>query len=183
MRPGRRRLLIVLAAILALNGAVYLAYTLPKSMQRTNLGSRLVVAREETERERQRLAGLKAHFDLITDNTRDTAEFYARRIAPRGASLVPVLREIETLAQSHGLNVGSQAFDYQPIKDVPLDRFVVKMPVVGTYRALVAFVGDLERSSHFVTLDQITVRSQQGGQAQMQMVLSCYFRSSPGKQG
>lgn len=180
---ARRRPLLVLAAILGLNLAAYLVYTLPRSLQQKNLDGRLSIARAEVERERQRLAGVKAHYDLVTANTRDTAEFYSRSIAVRGASLVPLLREIETLARSHGLRVGSQNFSFEPVKGAPLDRFVVRMPVRGTYRELVGFVEELERSSHFVTLDQITVRGQQQGEAELQMVLSCYFRSGAGPQG
>ena len=37
--------------------------------------------------------------------------------------------------------------------------------------------------SQFVTLDQIAVRAQEGGEAELKLVLSCYFRSAAGKQG
>ncbi len=183
MRPGRKRLLIALAAVVGLNLAAYLAFTLPRSLQQRNLGTRLKIAREEVERERERQRSLKARFDLVTANTRDATEFYQRRIGARGTSLVPVLREVEGLARARGLHVGSQAFSYETVKGVPLDHFEVQMPVGGTYRQLVEFVDALERSSQFITLDQISVRGKEGGEAQLQMVLSCYFRSSAGKQG
>jgi hypothetical protein len=44
-------------------------------------------------------------------------------------------------------------------------------------------VNELERSSQFVTLDKIEVRAPGGGEAELKMVLSCYFRSAAGKQG
>ena len=183
MRPGRKRLLITLSAVVALNLAAYLAFTLPRSLQQRNLDARLKVARQEVERERERERSLKARFDLVTANTRDTNEFYQRRIGARGTALVPMLREVEALARARGLHVGSQSFSYEPLKGVPLDHFEVQMPVRGTYRQLVDFVEELERSSQFITLDQISVRVQEGGEAQLQMVLSCYFRASAGKQG
>jgi Tfp pilus assembly protein PilO len=183
MRPGRRRLLIALAAVLGLNLLVYLAFTLPRSLQRRNLGSRMTVAREEVDRERQRVASLRASHDLVSANTRDASEFFSRSIGLRGASMVPLLREVETVARERGLRVGNQSFSFEPVKGAPLDRFIVKMPMRGTYRELAGFVEALEQSRLFVTLDEITVYGQQAGQAELQMVLSCYFRSNPGKQG
>jgi Tfp pilus assembly protein PilO len=183
MRPGRKRLLIALAVVLGLNLIVFAAFTFPRSLQRRNLGERMASARQEVERERERVAALRASHDLVTANTRDTSEFFSRSIGLRGASMVPLLREVETVARERGLRVGNQSFSFEPVKGAPLDRFVVKMPVRGTYRELVGFVEALERSSLFVTLDEITVYGQQSGQAELQMVLSCYFRSSPGKQG
>jgi Tfp pilus assembly protein PilO len=183
MRPLHKRLLLVLAALLGLNAAVYLAFTLPRSLQQRNRDSRLRIVREEVERERQRQQSLKARFDLVTANTRDTTEFYQRRIGSRGTALVPLLRELEALARARGLNAGKQSFGYEAVKGAPLDRFEVDMPVTGTYRELVEFVNDLERSSYFVTLDEISVRARDGGEAELRMVLSCYFRSAAGKQG
>ena len=183
MRPGRRRLIIALAAVLGLNLAAYLVFTLPRSLQQRNLGSRLKIAREEVQRERERQQSLKARFDLVTANTRDTSDFYQQRIGARGTALVPLLREVEGLARARGLHVGSQTFSYERVKGAPLDRFEVQMPVRGTYRQLVEFVEELERSNQFITLDEINVRGQQDGEAELQMVLSCYFRSTAGKQG
>jgi Tfp pilus assembly protein PilO len=183
MRPGRKKLLIALGALLALNLVGFLAFTLPRTLQQRNLDSRLRSAREEVQRERDRQASLKERFDLVVANTRDTTEFYQRRIGVRGSSLVPVLSEIEALARARGLQVGSQNFTYEPVKGAPLDRFKIDMPMRGTYRELVAFVEDLERSSQFITLDSINVRGQQAGEAELRMVLSCYFRSAAGAQG
>jgi Tfp pilus assembly protein PilO len=182
-RAARKRLLVALAALVAVNAVGYLAFTLPSTMRQRNLGSRLRSATGEVERERERQRSLKAHFDLVTANTRDTNDFYQQRIGSRATALVPLLREVESLARGRGLRVGNQSFTYKPIKGAPLDHFQVDMPLKGTYRELVEFVADLERSSQFVTLDEVSVRAQEGGEAELQVVLSCYFRSAAGKQG
>jgi Tfp pilus assembly protein PilO len=183
MRPGRKKLLIALGALVALNLVAFLAFTLPRTLQQRNLDSRLRSARAEVQGERDRQASLKARYDLVVANTRDTTEFYQKRIGARGSSLVPVLSEVEGLARAHGLQVANQNFTYEPVKGAPLDRFKVEMPMRGTYRELVAFVEDLERSSQFITVDSISVRGQQAGEAEVRMVLSCYFRSAAGAQG
>ncbi len=50
------------------------------------------------------------------------------------------------------------------------------MPVTGSYAQLVAFLGRLERSGHFVTVDKVVLRSDAEGQAPvLQLTLSSYF--------
>jgi Tfp pilus assembly protein PilO len=183
MRPGRKRALVLLAALVGANLAAYFAFTLPRSLRRRNLDSRLQSARQEVQAERQKLKDLKGRFELLAANRKDATDFYRVHAGPRGGSLVPVLTEIEGLARDHGLTVGNQTFEMEPVKGAPLDRFFFKMPVRGTYHELVAFVHALERSQRFITLDEITVRGQQGSEAELSMVLSCYFNSVPGRQG
>jgi len=47
----RRRLLVPFLVLLGLNIAVFLAYTLPRRLQEKNIASRVVVLREDVERE------------------------------------------------------------------------------------------------------------------------------------
>lgn len=183
MRSARKRPLIALGALLALNAAVYLAFTLPRTLQQRNLDLRLRLAQDEVSRERQRLDGMKKRLEVARSNARDTTDFYQRYVGAPGSSLVPVLAELEELARKRGLQVGNQRFEMEPVKGAPLDRFAVEMPVRGTYHELVGFVQDLERSKQFITLDEISARGEDGGEAQLKLVLSCYFRSVPGRQG
>lgn len=183
MRAGRKRLIVVLAAIVAANLLAYVAFTLPRSLRQRNLDGRLQSARQEVQGEREKLKELKGRFALVATNRKDATEFYRTHAGPRGGSLVPVLKEVEGLARQHGLTVGSQSFEMDPVKGAPLDRFRVRMPVRGTYDELVTFVNALERSQRFITLDEITVHGQQAGEAELNMVLSCYFNSAAGRQG
>jgi Tfp pilus assembly protein PilO len=183
MRPGRLGLLITLGGLVLLNGVVYGTFTLPRTLQRRNLDQRLKAAQAEVERERQRMDALRAHFDLINANNRDTTEFFNRRIGRRDATMVPLLRDIEALARARGLKVASQGYGVEQIKGMDVERFEVKMPLRGSYREVLAFVEELERSSRFVTLDQITAHVQPEGEIEVQLVLSCYFRSPAVKAG
>jgi hypothetical protein len=54
------------------------------------------------------------------------------------------------------------------------------MPVTGNYRQLGAFLGALERSPHFLTVDQVAIRQKEGSTADMAVVLSAYFRGEEG---
>jgi hypothetical protein len=64
------------------------------------------------------------------------------------------------------------------VNGLPLTRFRFTMPVTGSYAQLVAFLDRLERSSYFVTVDQVQFSGTQGGEAPMLgLTLSTYFFS------
>jgi len=55
------------------------------------------------------------------------------------------------------------------------------MNVSGTYHELAAFLDRLERSSYFVTVDQIQIgKREQGGEATLDISLSAFYRVADG---
>ncbi|HVR69562.1 MAG TPA: hypothetical protein VMT87_01845 [Vicinamibacteria bacterium] len=175
----RRRLLLALAAVAGFNGVVYAAYTLPRSLGERRLADRQKALRDEIQRERAVADRKRWQAETVRSNTDDVRTFYESTVGGRTASLVPVLRAIEGMAREGGLRPGAAAYKAGEVKGAPLDRFVITMPVSGTYRQLVAFVQRLERSPHFLTLDEVRFSGAgQGGRAELALELSCYFRSA-----
>jgi hypothetical protein len=172
VRPGDRRLIgIAAGGALLLNGAVYAAYTLPRSLEQRSLASRVETLRKELELEQRRVEVSRERAEAIKGNEKDAADFYSKAIGARGASLVPILRAVETLAAEQGVRVGAQTYHWENVKGANLERLVTTVPVSGTYR-------QLESSKHFLTLDEVSVRGAEGGQeAHLEMVVSCYFRA------
>jgi len=183
MRPGRKLLLVALGALVVLNLGVYLAFTLPRTLGLHNLDERLKKARAEVEVERQKMVALRTRFETVSANTRDTTEFYTRRVGRRDATLVPLLREIEGMARGRGMKVASQDYTFKPVKGLEVERFEVTMPVKGTYEQVVGLVEDLERSSRFVTLEEMSAKAGTDGTIEVRMLLSCYFRSPAARAG
>ena len=179
MRPGDRRLIgIAAAGALLLNGVVYAAYTLPRSLQQRSLTSRVETLHKEIDLERRRVELLRERAEAIQGNEKDANDFYNKAIGTRGSALVPLLRAIESLAAEQGVRVGGQTYRWENVKGANLERLVTTLPVSGSYRQLAGFVQSLESSKHFLTLDQISVRGGEGGQeAHLEMVVSCYFRA------
>jgi Tfp pilus assembly protein PilO len=174
-----RRWVLALGVVLGLNLAAYLVYTLPRSLQQRNLAARKQVLQGETELERQRVAAVREVSDAIDANTKDTQRFFKDVVGSRRPGLVASLRSIEELASAQGLKVGAQGYKSEAVEDLALERLEVSMPVEGSYRQLVAFLQGLERhTGQFLTLDQIVVRGTEGGQAKLELVLSCYFRGT-----
>lgn len=182
MKPfWRRRLLVPFLALLGLNLAAFLAYTLPRRMQERNITTRAVVLREEVERERRATAELRRRAETLETNNRDVARFYREVVGGRRMGLLPILQELEGMANGLGLQSQRRSYAPEEVKGVAgLSRFQITMPVSGTYRQLGSFLGLLERSPHFLTVDKVSIRQREGGVAELSIVVSAYFRGEEG---
>lgn len=177
---GRRWLFWIAGVLAAANVAAYLTYTLPRSMQKRNVASRLELLEVELAEERSRVAALSARAEAIVANRRDSRVLLEERVPRPGAALVPILAEVESLAREQGLSVGSQGFTREEVAGLPLEKFKINMPVTGTYKQVTGLVQQLERSTYFLTLDEIGAR-QEGeaseGSVGLNLAFSAYFRA------
>jgi Tfp pilus assembly protein PilO len=176
-RRWRDRLKVPLFALVALNLGVYLAYTMPRSLQARSAAARASVLRDELERDRRVAAALRDRTDAMTTNRLDTDRFYAR-LGPKG-TLAQVRAEITTLARELGLRVGSLSYNPDAVKGGQgVAQLQMKMDVAGTYHELAAFLDRLERSTYFVTVDQIQIgkRNEAGGEAGLDIALTAFYR-------
>ena len=175
-RRWRDRLRVPLFALVALNLGVYLAYTMPRSLKERSAAERATVLRAELERDRRVAAALRDRADAMKTNRSDTDRFYAR-LGPKG-TLAQVRAEITTLARELGLKVGGLNYNAEGVKGGEgVAQLQMKMSVSGTYRELVAFLDRLERSSYFVTVDQIQIGQRgQAGEAGLDIALTAFYR-------
>jgi Tfp pilus assembly protein PilO len=140
-----------------------------------------VVLREEVERERRAMADLRRRAETLESNNRDMTRFYREVVGGRRMGLLPVLQELETIAAGLGLQSPQRTYVPKEVKGVAgLSRFQVTMPVSGSYRQLGSFLGALERSPHFLTVDKVALRQRSGRVADLAIVLSAYFRGEEG---
>ena len=183
----RRQAVIALIAVALVNGVVYAAYTLPRSLEERRLAERKTALQQEVQQERKRLSAIRAQADVLEANRADVDAFYTKTVGMRTSSMVPVLQEVESLAREGGLHPGAASFSDEPIKGGGLERFVITMPVAGNYRQVVNFIQRLERSPYFLTLDEVQVKSSSGqagqGNAGLSLVVSAYFRSPGNRPG
>jgi len=178
--PWRQRLRIPLLAIVGLNVVVFLAYTLPRSLRQRSVTSRLTALREEVERERVRADGLRRRSDTMRANAADVERFYRDLVSPRQQALLPILREIEDAAGQQGLETGRYTLKPETVKGAPLELTTITLPVTGTYRQLVAFLDELERSKYFVVVQRIDLHGQrQGDEIGLDVILAAYLRLEP----
>ena len=175
-RRWRDRLRVPLFTLAALNVAVYLAYTMPRSLKERSAAARASVLRGELERDRRIAASLRDRSDAMNTNRLDTDRFYAR-LGPKG-TLAQVRAEITTLARELGLKVGGLSYSPEGVKGGEgVAQLQMRMGVSGTYHELAAFLDRLERSPYFVTVDQIQIgKREQGGEAGLDITLSAFYR-------
>jgi hypothetical protein len=173
----RHRLRAPLLGLLALNVAVFAAFTLPQLLRDRRLAEHVRTLRGEAERARRNVAGLRERAATIDANTRDLARFYGE-LMPELRAAPAVLRDLDGATPTPG----DRAWTREAVKDAPLVRFVVTMPVSGSYPQLVGFLGSLERFRHFVTVDRVTLRDgDKGGAGELDVVVAAYFRAEPGE--
>ena len=177
-RRWRDRLRVPLFALVALNLGVYLAYTMPRSLQARSAAARASVLRGELERDRLVAAAFRDRADAMNTNRADVDRFYAR-LGPKG-TLAQVRAEITTLARELGLKVGGLSYNAEEVKGGEgVAQLQMRMNVTGTYHELAAFLDRLERSSYFVTVDQIQIGKRgEGGEAGLDIALSAFYRAA-----
>lgn len=171
----RERLLRPVLGLLAANAALLLVYTLPRTLQERSLAEHAAALKNDVERERRNLQRLRERADTIQANARDLDAFY-REVLKEPAQLFAVLSELDKQAPS----AGGRSMRPLEVKGAPVSRFVVNMPLSGSYERLVGFLRTLERSPHFVTVDRVALREREPA-AELDVELSVYFRAAPEK--
>jgi Tfp pilus assembly protein PilO len=179
-KPLWKRLRAPLLALLGLNLVTFAVYTLPRTLQDRSVNQRAAALRQEAERQRRASARLREQAEVLSVNAVDAQRFYREAVGTRKEGLLAVIAEVERAADEHGLKRGSRGYHPEEVKGAPLDRFVISMPVSGSYRQLVAFLGKLESSRHFVTIDRVQLREKEGG-ADLSVVLSAYLLAEEGE--
>jgi Tfp pilus assembly protein PilO len=177
-RLGWRRLLrLPLAGVLALNLAVFAGFTLPRLLRDRRLTEHVQTLRTEAERARRNVAGLRERAATIDANTRDLARLYGE-LLPEARMAPAVLRDLDGATPAPG----DRSWKREAVQGAPLVRFVVSLPVSGSYPQLVGFLETLERFPHFVTVDRVALRDgDRPGAGELDVVVAAYFRAEPGE--
>jgi Tfp pilus assembly protein PilO len=175
----RRRLLPAVVTLLGLNLVVLAGWTAPRTWRQRNAAARAEAARAEVERLRATTSALRLRANTIRANAKDLERFYGTLVGTEKADLLPTLEAIEDLARSPGLRTGARSVRREEVEDAPIERVAVTLPLVGSYAQLVRFLGEVERSPRFLTVDSITMRGQDRGTS-LEVELSAYLRQSAG---
>jgi len=177
-----RRVKLLLAA-LGVNVAVFVAFTLPRSLAERSLASHAETLRAEVAREERLVASLKDRAAIIRANGQDTDRFYKELVKGSKEDLLPTIRELEKTSEELGLTATSRTYSEQDVKGLGLVKFAITMPMSGPYKQIVALLDRLERSGRFLIVDQIQLRVRSDVGADLTFVVSAYFKAEPGGHG
>ena len=179
----RRWLLPVFLLLLVLNLLAAAAWTVPRTLRLRSATARVEAAREMVEQERRAATRQRERGDAIDANADDLVRFYETVVGPERADLLPTLEDIEAMARAPGLTPGRRSFRREEVKGTRVERVSVTLPLEGSYRQLVGFLREVERSERFLSLDGVWLRSDPAGGADLQVELSAFMRREAGVPG
>ncbi len=172
-----RRLVPPVLVLLALNGLVFAAYTVPRALQVRNAKARAADVRRDLDRERAATAALRRQAETIRANAADTERFYKEVVVGSRAELIPLLEEVDKIATAPGFKPSTRAYQYKEVKGADLTRVGIGVSVEGSYAQLVGFLDRVERSPRFLTIDRIGLTGGTGASSpSLRVELSTYLR-------
>lgn len=175
----RRWLLPAFLVLLVLNLLVAAAWTVPRTLRIRSATARVDAAREALAQERSTVARQRERGEAIDANRDDLARFYAAAVGPERVELLPTLEAIEAMARAPGLTPGRRSFRREAVMGTNVERVAVTLPLKGSYRQLVGFLREVERSERFLTVDGVSLRGEPGGEADLQVEMSAFMRLEP----
>ena len=174
----RARLLPLFLGLLALNGLVFVAWTLPRSLRQRSAQARAESARADLALEKQRAQALADRADAIRANGKDLERFYATLAGDDKQDLFQSLEAVEELARGPGLQLATRNVRREDVDGAPLERVVMTLPLEGSYPQLVGFLRGVELSKRFLTIDGVQLHADAQSGGSLQVDLSTYLRLS-----
>jgi Tfp pilus assembly protein PilO len=163
-----------------LNLLVAAVWTVPRTVRLRSATARVEATRKEVERERAAVARQRERGDAIEANAEDVERFYETVVHPERIDLLPTLEDIEAMARAPGLTPGRRTFRREEVEGSSVERVAVTLPLEGSYRQLVGFLREVERSERFLTVDGVSLRGDPRGGADLQVQLSAFMRRETG---
>ncbi len=180
-----RMALLAATALVVVNALAFFAFTLPRLDRSRRAEEYSRELRETTAAKRAEFERLSQRADSIQANTRDAKRFFSETIKPLPEALGPDLDAVEAAVRQSGLRAGRRAYDNRPLKDLPLIRYGIRLPLTGPSSQIGTLLRQLSRSPRFIVLERIAMRDDaeagQTGRSDFDVELSTYYRteSSP----
>jgi Tfp pilus assembly protein PilO len=174
----RRWLLPAFLLLLVANLLVAAAWTVPRTLRLRNATARVETARRAVEQERAVVAQQRERAAAIEANGDDLAGFYDA-LGPERRELLPTLEDIEKMARAPGLKPGDRRYRREELEGTSLERVEVTLPLEGSYRQLVGFLREVERSERFLIVERVSLRGGRQGEANLQVEMSAFMRPQP----
>lgn len=175
-RRSRARLRVALLGtlILALNAAVFAAFTWPRLTRVRRAESRAQQVAAQKAAAESLSARLRSRKELVARNRADIESLRRDYLKPRAQDLFAAQREIEQLARDSGLRPKRSTYALQKIKGTDLERCEVTLPLDGSYLSLMGFLSRVESAKRFLVVDQMGLSQDEQG-ASMNLNLWAVF--------
>jgi Tfp pilus assembly protein PilO len=169
----RQRLWVWLPALL-----FFLANVGAFAVYKLGYAGRVESLQEELDTQRQTLGQLTAQqrasqamLTRVQTNEQQVAQLYADRLSPRSRRLTAITTEVKEMAKKAGLEPRSFSYPEEEIQKFRLIKRSYIFSVKGTYSELRQFISQLEASRSFISLDEVTVNSNDSSGAELSISL------------
>jgi Tfp pilus assembly protein PilO len=175
-----RRVLIPLAALLAVNIGVLVLLVLPLRASVQTGGSRAEASSRALAEARAELAAAEADRDSQAQATRDLDRFY-REVLPADISAAQRLTHsrLSLLARSHDVVFQQSSTTPETVRDSSLERLVVNYGLSGEWDDVQQFIHAIEILPEFVVIDNLSLSESGAGNSPLSLALtvSTYYRA------
>jgi type IV pilus assembly protein PilO len=103
--------------------------------------------------------------------------FSSSRLASREERLTTILREVSSLAAKAGLEPSAFSYPEDDETEFGVVKRWVDFSISGTYMELRRFINLLELSDYFLTLENVSLSSRDGGELRISLSVSTLFSS------
>ncbi len=176
IRRGGRRIVMLLAALAALNVVFYVGLVEPKVREYQSLTEAREPLGKLSERQKQ-VETHEAFRQAVGQAESDLRDLRENILSTRNQRLVEVEEELERLCSQFGIDLNSVGFDNDLLLDEELDRFVMNVPLEGNYASLRKFLQAVEKSDEFLVVERVSLgRGKEGGRTlSLNINLATYF--------
>ena len=162
----KRLPVLVVAAVLAVDAALYALVVLPSSRARAAAEQRAAGAARARDDARRGLAAAEAALAGTTTAAEAVETFYADVLPLDLADArARISLRLADLAAQHGLVLEQRSMAPEREGDGPLGRLRMTMRLEGEYRNLRRFVYALETGAEFILIEEIALRDGRRGDA------------------
>jgi Tfp pilus assembly protein PilO len=173
----RRWLAMGLIVLGVLNAIVLGTFTAPRRLARRGLEERRAAVAAELEQEKARLEGRRTEAAVLKGNAADVTRLEREVLGSVDLDLVSTLADVNAMAREGGLHPKGQSYSPSEEKDLNLQKVQISMPLDGSYKALVDFLGRIEDSKRFITIDSVALRAgEKGSGGGLTVSFSAFFR-------
>jgi Tfp pilus assembly protein PilO len=179
----KRRLLLPVAAALAINVLLYVGVVYPMSARLSATESRAQAAQQaQLAAEREDAAAQGA---VQSRERTDVAlkAFYSDVLPPTLAQArQATFLRLTQLAEAHNLEPSRRNTNVEPGKGKTVERMRATMSLQGSYEDIRRFIHEVESGGDFIVIDSVALRQgvDTGGPLTLDLTLSTYYRARPG---
>jgi Tfp pilus assembly protein PilO len=163
---------------LVLNSLLFLFLVLPENQRISRLQSDYANQRSKMIEQQKRTRNMEHRLAALQKAQTDLQMIYNEKLSQKKTGVTEIRQELEELADSVNVSRSDVNYDYDVLPEFGLRHFTLSVPVEGAYRDIRRFINGIERSQHFLILEQVNLSAEKKSSDNliMNFKLSTYLR-------